>query len=81
MEFAIYNWGDDFNALEDWIDDWMRNHDFHYWMDVGELDYGIFANDVFTWTWSDRLAEQGEWVMEDLVKEYGRQGVEVERVN
>jgi len=69
MIFEIYNWGSDFNALEMWIDDWMNNHDYQYWMDVGELDRSIFDNNVYTWTWDD-MTEQGLWVMEDLEKDY-----------
>lgn len=74
MEFEIYGWGSDFNALEMWIDDWMVNHDFQYWMDVGELSR--IDNEVFIWTWDD-MTEQGAWVMEDLMNDY--RGVRVKQ--
>lgn len=77
MVFEIYGWGRDEMALGMWIDDWMQNHDYQYWEDVGTIyDEG----GIFIWEWAD-MTDHGAWVMEDLVKDYGRQGVEVERVN
>ena len=67
MEFEIYGWGPSLNALEDWIDDWMVNHDLPYWADVGEVSR--IDTEVFLWTWDD-MREQGAWVMEDLMDDY-----------
>jgi|TARA_R100000081_G_C4775533_1_gene148313 hypothetical protein len=76
MRFEIYNWDRGYMTLDAWIHAWMINHDYHDWPQVGVLEE---HGDVFVWHWDD-MTDQGEWVMEDLEKEYARDGVYVERV-